>query len=66
MISKSKKIRKMKRKNSKVNSKYIASCDGKIRYDTYAEAKADADELINAHAYKCDFGQHYHKGRRQS
>lgn len=47
------------------NPNKMAGCDGKIRYETYEKAKADAESLIDAHAYKCPYCRFYHKGRIQ-
>jgi hypothetical protein len=54
--------------HGKLSGKYLASCYGKIRYDSYSEA-ADAGNKISSNigAYRCRFtdnGVHYHKGRK--
>jgi len=63
MKAKRAKIRRLKRQGKNVDARYLAGCYGKIKYDSYIEAKEAADKAINAHAYKCDYGDHYHKGR---
>lgn len=45
---------------------YLASCDGKQRFATYDEAKTGAESLgSKASAYKCRYGNHYHRGHRK-
>lgn len=44
---------------------YLASCDGKIRFETYGQAQNAADRLgSNAVPYKCRHGDHYHRGHK--
>lgn len=62
--TKQQKIRAMKRRGFKGNSQKLAGCLGKIRYATYSEALEAAGAMVNAHAYKCDFCNYYHKGRK--
>jgi hypothetical protein len=65
VISKRARIRRQLRKNRALAPKQLAGCTGKIRYDSYHDAKLAADRVINAHAYKCLFCQFYHKGRKR-
>lgn len=46
-----------------IDPKYLASCDGKIRFSKEA-AKAKADSISTMKFYKCKFGDHYHVGRK--
>jgi hypothetical protein len=65
MLNKRRRIRLAKRRDPSVNTKRLASCEGKIRFTTYAEAKAAAEQLgSTAKAYHCQFGDHYHRGHR--
>lgn len=51
------------RRGKHINPKYLASCDGKIRYSK-EHAKARAEGISTMKFYKCEFGDHYHVGRR--
>lgn len=44
---------------------YLASCSGKQRFASYEDAKEGASSLgSGATAYKCRYGNHYHRGRK--
>lgn len=63
-IGKRKLIRSMKRKKSNVDTKFIASCYGKIR-----RTKQDAHEAAELRPsivkpYKCKYCGYWHIGRR--
>lgn len=45
---------------------FLASCYGKIKFDTYDQAKAAAESLGSAVPYKCRYGDHFHRGRKDS
>lgn len=46
---------------------YLASCYGKQQFITYEDAKAGAAVFgSTAKAYKCKYGEHYHRGRKPS
>lgn len=57
-------IRTMKRKNPHVNTRKLASCEGKIRHN-----KSDRVEVLSRYPegavkfYKCEFCRWYHVGR---
>jgi len=56
-------IRRMVSKTGR-NPKYLASCYGKIRHSSYAEAKIAAQNTSSrVKAYKCKFCKNYHVGR---
>ena len=67
MGAKRSKIRKTiaaaQRRGKHLDPKYLASCDGKIRYSKEA-AKAKSSGLSTMKFYRCEFGEHYHVGRR--
>lgn len=63
MIGKRKYIRMMSQKGK--SSKELAACYGKIRHATYEDAKLAASRKPHVvKPYKCQFGKHYHIGRR--
>lgn len=47
----------------RLDPRYLAACEGKIRY-TKDEAKARSQGITTMKFYKCEFGDHYHVGRR--
>ena len=47
----------------KNNVDKIRSCEGKLRHNTYAEAKAAAERLPGLRAYKCRHCDYCHVGR---
>lgn len=61
-MGKQSRIRKMI-KSTNMSPHYLASCYGKIKFNTYAEAEEAASRINNAEAYKCKYGAHYHRGR---
>lgn len=64
MRGKRQRIRQMLRKGQN-SPKYLASCYGKIQHGTYDQAKAAALEKPSiVKPYRCQFGEHYHIGRR--
>ena len=64
MRGKRQRIRRMLRKGPN-NPKYLASCYGKEQHATYEHAKAAASEKPHiVKPYRCQFGNHYHIGRR--
>lgn len=64
MIGKRKHIRMKLRKGG--NAKYLASCYGKIIYDDYeGAAHAAFYKPSSVKPYKCQFGEHYHIGRKK-
>lgn len=64
--SKQQRIRTAKRKGDHTNPRKLAGCDGKQRFTTYADARRRAEQLVNAHAYRCDFCPWLHVGRRRN
>lgn len=58
-----KKIASAQKRGKHLNPKYLASCDGKIRHSKES-AKQRASEISTMKFYKCEFGDHYHVGRR--
>lgn len=67
MGAKHSKIRKTiaaaQRRGKHIDPKYLASCEGKIRHSKES-AKARAKDISTMKFYKCEFGDHYHVGRR--
>ena len=55
---------RVRRSGGKVNPHYLASCYGKVRFDSFEDAKAAADKLGEAKAYKCQLCDYYHRGRK--
>lgn len=58
-------IRRMIRNGYQNDPKYLASCHGKQKHQTYELAKVAADTKPSiVKPYKCNYGNHYHIGRR--
>lgn len=65
-IGKRKYIRKMVARTGR-HPKELASCYGKIRYSSYADAKTAADtKPERVKAYKCRYCANYHIGKRST
>lgn len=65
-VGKRARIRKQLR-NAKhpISPKYLAGCYGKVKHDSYEQARAAAEIKPSiVKPYKCQFGSHYHIGRR--
>lgn len=66
MGAKRSKIRKTiaaaQRRGKHLDPKYLASCDGKIRYTR--EQTKNKQLYSTQKFYKCQFGNHYHMGRK--
>lgn len=56
-------IARAQRRGKVINPRYLASCEGKIRHSK-EDAKARAKGISTMKFYKCEFGDHYHVGRR--
>lgn len=57
------KIARAQKRGKHLDPKYLASCEGKIRYSKDG-AKAKAAGISTMKFYKCEFGDHYHVGRK--
>lgn len=56
-------IARAQRRGKYLDPRQLASCEGKIRYSKEA-AKARASGISTMKFYKCDYGDHYHVGRK--
>lgn len=56
-------IARAQRRGVHLDPKQLASCEGKIRF-TKEAAKAKAQGISTMKFYKCDYGDHYHVGRK--
>lgn len=62
--AKKQRIRALQRKRGNIDTKYYASCDGKIRYDKSQRAETlSRYPAGDVNFYKCQYGPHYHIGR---
>jgi len=65
-IGKKKWIRQQKRKGNTTTNLELASCYGKLRYNTRKEAKIVTESKPDiVKSYKCKFCKFFHIGRKQ-
>lgn len=58
------KMQQLSKHGIRINPISLKACYGKVRYQTYNEAKKKAGLLL-CHPYKCKFCKYYHFGHKR-